>query len=82
MNFIDSLPTHIENEIRVHLSDILSRISSFKKRAAALKSGKLKNVTCSWWLNHIEKRVDEYPFHSFLFSPIIIMIFFFNDFFK
>ena len=50
----------IENELQEHLSIILMRIASFKQRGADLKSGKLKNEMCQWWLEHIENRVDEF----------------------
>ena len=59
VNFVDNLPSFIENEFRNYLSLILMRISTFKKRGADLKSGELKNDMCRWWLKHIGTRVDE-----------------------
>ena len=66
IKFTSTLPSLTKNEIQGHHSIILNRIATFKKRGAELKSGKLKNEMCQWWLDHIQKRVDGSVFFFFL----------------
>ena len=62
----------------MHFSVILYRIALFKKRGSDLKSGKLKNEMCQWWLGYIEKRVDKFVFFFFFFFFFLFFSFIFH----